>query len=134
MFFKKKSPIFCYHLQFVTTIHKTSSWHLLTLTNFFLDASLGAATCWSVCGRLIIKDNKKRQVISPQSCLNHRRALHGVWVQTSSRDEQGGSHGPAARQTDMEQADRVHPGRDRLRRGFGECLEVPLSLLQERRR
>lgn len=71
--------------------------------------------------QLIIKEDK-RVFISP-SLLRL-----SIWLWTSSR------HGGTARQSDMEQADRVHPGWHRLCRGSGEHLEVSLSLLQERRR
>ncbi|XP_056910748.1 sodium-dependent dopamine transporter isoform X2 [Takifugu flavidus] len=43
-------------------------------------------------------------------------------------------HGGTAQQTDMEQADRVHPGRHWLCCGSGKHLEVSLSLLQKWRR
>lgn len=79
-------------------------------------------TCSSnVFLQLIIKEDK-RVFMSP-SLLPHSTR---VWT--------SGRHGGTARQTHMEQADRVHPGWHRLCRGSGKHLEVSLSLLQERRR
>lgn len=81
--------------------------------------------------KLIIKDNKRR-LYHPESLKF--QLFHGVWAQTNDRDDRGSRHGSAAKQTNMEQADRIYSGWYRLCCGSGQCLEVPLSLLQERRR
>lgn len=86
-----------------------------------------------ISAKLIIMDNKKEGYIT-LSHLNHRQHFHGVWAQMIDRGDTGSRHGAAAHQTDMEQADRVHPGRHRLCCGSGQRVEVPISLLQEWRR
>lgn len=74
------------------------------MVNFSVFVSHGAATCWSVSARLIIKDNKKRGYIT-QSHLYSSQPHHPVWAKTNDSGDIGGQHGRKARQTDMEQAD-----------------------------
>jgi len=90
-------------------------------------------SCCSVSAKLIIKDNETKGYVT-LSYLNPSQPFPGAWAQSSFSGNTRSRHGAAAQKTNVEQTDRVHPGRHRLCRGSGQCLEVPLSLLQEWRR
>lgn len=98
------------------------------------DVSHRAAVHQHVSAKLIITDNKGEGYMT-QGHFYFSQSHYGVWEQRNvSSYRRSRQDGWKAKQTNMEQADWVHPGWDRLCCGSGKHLEISLSLLQEWRR